>query len=107
MSWLLKQNKKTKKWRIWTTISDCYRTDWLTEEEMKSELSMEYGGDYKLRVIETYWTFPHGWYDKDTHQMFQNWKSMEEFAEWKLKAIRSGHYYEEIDRKFEELTGRK
>jgi hypothetical protein len=32
---------------------------------------------------------------------------MKEFTELKLKAIRSGHYYEEIARKFEELTERK
>jgi len=109
MGWLLKQHKQTYKWKIWSTVTDSYisGSDWLTDEEMKAELRQEYETEYKLRVIETYWTFPHGWRDKDSHKMLVDWKAREAFHEWKQQALMSENSDEEIDRKFEELTGQR
>lgn len=107
MGRLLKFRNKDTKWRLWTTISDGWLTDWLTEEEMKAVLADDYKRDYKLKVIEAYWTFPHKYYDKDTHKMFNNHKAMIEFGEWHLEALKSKDYEAEVDKKYLELTNPK
>lgn len=107
MGWRLKQHKRTKRWRIWSTITDSYRTDWLTEEELKADLASAYEEEYKLKVIELYWTFPHGWTDKETHTRLRNQTACEAFHAWQEQAMSSEDYEEEIDRKFREVTGRE
>ena len=101
MSWLLKYRKKDNKWRIWTTISDGWITDWLTENEVKQALSNEYKRDYRLQVIECYMTFPAGWHDKDTHKLLAIDKKA--FYEWQMEALHSKDYEKEIDKKYKDL----
>lgn len=107
MSWLLKHRKKDGKYRIWTTISDGWITDWLSEDEIKEYLRWREYADTKLKVIEHYMTFPAGWHDKDTHKPLSLDKS--KFYDWQLNALKKGaeEYEKEIDRKYEELTSHK
>jgi hypothetical protein len=107
MGWQLKHRAKDNKWRVWTTVSDGWITDWLTEDEAKTFLSYEYNEDYKLKVIKTYWTFPHGWSDRDTGKILDNREALIAFSEWHLEATKSEDYYAEVDKKFAELTGMK
>lgn len=107
MGWRLKQHKRTKRWRIWSTITDSYCTDWLTEEELKAELASHYEEEYKLQVIEVYMAFPHGWTDKDSYKRLENLDAVKAFYSWKEQALRSEDYAGEIDRKFREITGRE
>src|SRR5437870_5050820 len=104
MGRLLKHRSKDEKWRLWSTISDGWLTDWLTEAEMKQYLVTELEYDYKVKVIERLWSFPHGYYDKDENNMFDNRKAYIAFTEWHLEATRSDDYYAEVDKKLKELT---
>lgn len=107
MGWLLKHREKDNKWRIWTTISDGWVTDWLSEDEAKAYLSYEYRQDYKLKVIEAYWSFPHGWWDKESGKRLENREALLAYQEWHLQALKSDDYESEVDKKFRELTGRQ
>lgn len=105
MSHVLKHRVKDDKWRLWTTISDGWLTEWLTADDMKHELAEQYQTDYRVKVIEAFWTFPHGYYDKDTRSRHTNYAALEAFTEWHLAALRSDDYYAALDSKFTELTG--
>src|SRR5438128_792596 len=111
MGRLLKHRKKDNKWRLWTTISDGWLTDWLTEDEMKQYLAAEYEHDYKAKAIRELWTFPDGYYDTKVYikngrpisRRFNNSKAVQAFSDWQSKAFK-GDYYEAVDKKFKELT---
>lgn len=104
MGHLLKHREKDNKYRLWSTISDVWLTKWMTENEIKKDLATQLEYDYKVKIIERLWSFPHGYYDKDDNRMFNNWDAYRAFTRWNLKATR-GDYYAEIDKKFKELTG--
>ncbi len=90
MGRLLKHREKDNKWRLWTTISDGWLTDWLTEEEMKEYIVFEYEMDHKLRVIDLCMKFPDGYYDTTMHikdgrprqKRFRNTDGIKAFGEW-------------------------
>ena len=107
MGWILKLHKQTKQWKIWSTISESDQTDWLPEEAMKAEIANFYEQEYKLKVIELFWTFPHGWTEKESHQRIENWETYNAFHRWKMQAMSSGDYEKAVDRKFKEITGRE
>src|SRR4051794_27764036 len=96
MGWLLKHRKKDNRWRIWTTVSDGWITDWLSESELKAELAARYEEDFKLKVIEAYMSFPNGWFDKDTHKRLLNQEGQQAYMDWNLTALRGDQYEEEI-----------
>lgn len=104
MGRLLKHRKKDDKWRLWSTVSDEWATDWHTEDEIKQEIAAELEYEYKLQVIKAYMTFPNEYYDKDTEKRWYDLKKHDAFYDWQ-KQIFKGDYCEEIDKKFNELTG--
>lgn len=112
MSHLLKHREKDNKWRMWSTISDQWITDWLTEDEVRRALVTALEYHYKVEVIERIWSFPHGYYEKDIsfkdgrpfNKSFNNWEGYKAFTKWDLEATRSDDYYAAVDKKFKELT---
>jgi len=85
MSWLIKHRKKDDKYRLWTTISDGWITDWLTRDEMIKVVSFDYKEALKDKVRKLQLTFPNGWHDKDSHARINDERYKTE-ADWhKLK----------------------
>lgn len=108
MSNLLKYRSKDGKWRLWSSISDAWLTDWLTEDEMKQEIAAEHVLRYKLSVIEALWTFPYGYYEKDTHKRLHNADDAHKaFLDWLSKASQSDDYCEQVNKKFDEMKGQQ
>lgn len=107
MGKLIKYRKRDNKWRVWTTISDGWLTNWLTDAELKEYLAEDYQHDYKLKVIEAYWTFPHGYTDKDSHKRHTDYQAVVAYTDWHLSALKSGNYKALVDEKYTELTGRE
>lgn len=105
MGRMLQHRAKDNKWRLWTTISDGWITEWLTENEMKRQIADDYRQDYKIQIIEAYWTFPHGYYDKGLSKMMTNFPAVHEFTQWHLEALESEDYYAKVDEKFNEVIG--
>jgi hypothetical protein len=107
MGHMLKHRAKDDKWRLYTTISEGWLTDWLTADEMKRELAEQYSSEARLKVIEAYWTFPHGYYDQATHKRLTNFPAMVEFTDWHLQALKGDDYYGAVFSKYKELTGKE
>ena len=114
MGRLLKHRAKDNKWRLWSNNSDQWLTDWITEDEIKEYLAYRHEIDYKVEVIKLYMSFPDGYYDQGTSwtedrrpysAQFENRKGTKAFYDWQTQAFK-GDYYEEVDRKFKEITER-
>ena len=65
MSILVKLRKKDNKFRIWTTVSDGWLTDWVTKEEAIKYLQFRVKRDAKWKCDEIAAEFPHSWYGTD------------------------------------------
>jgi predicted DNA-binding ArsR family transcriptional regulator len=100
---LLQHRKSDDKWRLYTTISEGWVTSWVNAASMKETIASYIEYEQKLKLIEFYWTFPHGYYNKITQKRFTNFPAVEAYTEWHLKALRSGDYELEVDRKYKEL----
>lgn len=59
MSWQIAQ--KDGKYRIWSTISDTWLTDWIDRKEAIKFYYDDALLKFKKRVIEEYYKFPHMW----------------------------------------------
>lgn len=104
MSQMLQHREKDDKWRLYTTISEGWLTGWLTADNMKRVLEDQYQIDYRLKVIEAHWTFPHGYYDRSTQKRLTNFPAVVAFTDWHLKALRSKDYESELNKKYQELA---
>lgn len=101
----LKHREKDDKWRAWTTISDGWLTNWLTEDQMKVYLVSRREHQHKLDAIEVVMGFPHGYSDKDDGLRILN-GPVSDFYDWHGEALKDYDTYEdEVDRKYEELIG--
>ncbi len=69
MSWLIKQNKDKKKFRIWSTIVDAYFTPWLDREEVIKFILQEWEERFEKEKKELRENFPKGWTDKDDNRL--------------------------------------
>ena len=70
MSWLLKQSKNGKRFKIWSTITDSYVVDiYLDQEEIVDFISKEWISRTANQIKELKETFPKGWTDKDTQKI--------------------------------------
>lgn len=106
MGWQLKHREKDNKYRLWTTISDVWMTDWLTEDEIKEGIAEEYLYNYKEKVVKLYMTFPDHFVKRDNglhYTMFNNREGSQAYYDWQTEAFK-GDYWTELDRKFSELT---
>jgi hypothetical protein len=80
MSWQL--SHKDNQYRIWSTVSDQYITDWISQEEA---LAVWYDSalvDFKKKVIEHYLKFPHFWSDRDSHGYIKDDVANERYGQW-------------------------
>ena len=70
MSWLIKQSKNGKRFKLWSTIADRYFIDiYLSREEMVDFISKEWIERLSKQIAELKKDFPKGWTDKDTRKM--------------------------------------
>lgn len=91
MSWQVKHRKKDDKYRLWTTISDGWLTNWLSRDEMIEAISGEYQEEVSEKVEKLRLTFPNGWTDTEGErfQCLQDDRYMSE-ADWHK------HQYEKL-----------
>lgn len=68
-------------YRLWSTISDEWLTDWESKESIQHYIADEYLFEHKKRIIKLYLQFPHhsmsmdGKYllNEDGHQAYGKW----------------------------------
>lgn len=107
MGWQL--SRKDNQYRIYSTISDSWLTDWISREEA---LAVWYDSalmDFKKKVIEQYLGFPCYWGNHDDHRrtsVFMDEDRHAARAQW-LKKLSDTHdedeYYELVDEMFEKI----
>lgn len=104
MAWQL--SRKDNLYRIWSTISDSWLTDWISREEA---LAVWYDSalmDFKKKVIEQYLKFPHFWSDRDNHCYIKDDVANERYVQWlhELSEKQNGdEYYQFVDEMFEKI----
>lgn len=104
MGWQL--SRKDDKFRIWSTISDSWLTDWISREEALAVWYDDALMDFKKKVIEKYLGFPCYWHDRDSNKVFMDEDRHERLCQWlkKLSDMHDeGEYYRMIDEMFEKI----
>lgn len=81
------------KYRIWSTISDSFITEWLTKSEIINYLFWERVRTFMDEFNKDAMTFPNGYYKLDDTRIFDKAVS-DEFYDYQDKAIRSDNVLE-------------
>jgi hypothetical protein len=58
-------SRKDGKFRVWSTISNDWLTDWISRKEFIKFYHDDMLIDFKKKIVEQYYKFPHGWFDQD------------------------------------------
>ncbi len=98
MSWTIKikTEKEVTKYRIWTTVSDGWITEWLTREEM---VKFHFWNQFKKFMdsfIEDAMTFPNNYYDKDTEKRYMDVGIQESFTSFMYHRHDDGKDYMQV-----------
>ncbi|WP_407107264.1 hypothetical protein [Rhodococcus aetherivorans] len=103
MGRMYKQRKSDGKWRVWSTNTDSWITDWITEDDVKRFIFAGKTYDYEIDVIQRLWCFPNGLYDRDSHRSLSG--PINEFHDWYSSVLDDADAYEDkVHAKFVELT---
>lgn len=106
MGWLvsIKETEEGKKYRLWTTISDGWLTEWSTKDEIIKFLFWQKFIKFMEGVLEDGMDFPNGWYDKkNTRRIFdENNNTFHEFMYKGLK-VKGKSRDEVLVEKFSEI----
>jgi hypothetical protein len=105
MGWQIAQ--KAGKFRIWSTVSDAWLTDWLIREEAVKFYYDDALLAFKKQVIEKYLSFPHHWPDHDSDRMkvIINEEGSERYIAWmeELRGKTGEEYPAFINETFERI----
>jgi hypothetical protein len=106
MSW--EASQKDGKYRIWSTISDAWLTDWIDRNEaIKLYYDCTLLG-FKKKIIEQYYKFPHFWVSHDSNNcnIIYDEEGHRRFVEW-MQLLNSkkdpDEYYKLIDEIYEKI----
>lgn len=101
MAWKIAQ--KDGYYRIWSTVSDQWITDWVSRTEAIAIYYDDALCQFKKKVIEKYFSFPHHWSgddgiinDEEGHDRLLAWLET-------LSTKREDEYYQYIDETFEKI----
>lgn len=104
MGWNL--SRKDNQYRIWSTVSDQYVTDWISREEVFEHWYDDALLQFKKKVIEQYLKFPDFWGDHDSHRYIKDDAGHERYGQW-LHELSKKHnedeYYQFVDESFKKI----
>lgn len=103
MGWTIAEKKG--KYRIWSTNSDTWLTDWMSREEAITCYYQRSLYDFREKIIEQYLLFPHHWCRHDSGKIIYDDERNEAYSKWAEELLhKSGdEYYAFIDAKFDEI----
>lgn len=103
MGWEIAQ--RADKFRIWSTISDAWLTDWITREEAVQLYYDDALMIFKKQIIEKYLAFPHHWTEQGPgwRTLIINEEGSERYLAWmrELSEKSEEEYEAFIDETFE------
>lgn len=107
MSWEITQ--KDGQYRIWSTISDTWLTDWIDRREAIRFYYDHALMDFKKRIIEEFYKFPHMWTDHDSNSCnrIDDEEGYRRYIEW-LELLNSSMkdsktYYKLVDEIYDRI----
>lgn len=107
MGWKVKTKteKDITKYRIWTTISDGWITDWSTKEEITKFFFWHHFHKMMDGFLEDAMTFPNGYHDKDTGSRIMDAKIQDDFTGFmhQRHKVNGKEYTEVTTDKFSEI----
>jgi hypothetical protein len=80
----LEVSRKGDKYRIWSTIGDGWRTDWVDRKGAIRFIHDEALYGFKLEMIKKYFSFPHGSIDHDgsRKKYIMNLEEYAKYTQW-------------------------
>lgn len=108
MSWHL--SRKDDKYRIWSTVSDQYITDWISREEALAVWYDDALIGFKKNVIGQYLKFPNYWGNHDNEDyraIYMDEEQHQKHVQWlaKLATIHDpDEYVKVIDETYEKIV---
>lgn len=107
MSWHVsrREHEGKEQFRIWTTGSDCWITDWASKEstiKMYAERAMNAAKD---QIVERFMSFPFHLPNHDSDcasYRGENQEGMTAYHEWATGTFK-GNHREEVDKKYKEV----
>jgi hypothetical protein len=106
MTWQVAHRDNDKKYRIWSTISDSWITEWETKQEILTFLAASYLLEYKQKVVELYLKFPHHWPAREGgRRLILDEEGEANYLAWLETLSHAGDmYYDMVEKKFNEVT---
>jgi hypothetical protein len=106
MTWQVAHRDSDKKYRIWSTISDSWITEWETKQGILTFIATSYLQEYKGKVVELYLEFPHNWPAREGgKRMIRDEEGSENYLAWLKTLSQSGDdYYETVEKKYNEVV---
>jgi len=80
MGWQL--SRKDNLYRIWSTFSDQYITDWISREEALAVWYDDTLMNFKKEVIRKYLLFPDFWFDHDAQWSIKDEVAHARYSQW-------------------------
>jgi hypothetical protein len=106
MGWKIAQQKG--KFRIWSTVSDAWLTDWMTREEALKFYYDDALLRFEKQFIEKYLSFPHHWPEHGNGQraVIVNQEGRARYLAWmhELTCKSDEEYSAFIDETFKQIT---
>lgn len=106
MGWEIEHRTENGKdeYRIWTTITDSYLTNWSSREQIVKDHAFHIMNEAKLKVIEKFMSFPNMTIVRgDGRYRNENSEGKTSFLEWAMEISRSNSYYEQVEEKYKEV----
>lgn len=107
MGWQIAYREKDKKYRLWSTVSDSWLTDWSTKKDVQRYIAEDYLWEYKKHVIELYFRFPHHWPSRDSaaYKYMTDEAAAQEYGAWLQTLVDAGDdtYCEVIENTYNEV----
>lgn len=105
MGWQVAYRERDKKYRLWTTISDGWLTDWGTKQEIQRYIADAMLLEHKKQVIKMCLGFPDLWPSKDSLCYIKDEVAHDRYADW-LKILNEATeetYVDLIESKYNEV----
>jgi hypothetical protein len=104
MGWRVGYREKDNKYRLWSTISDTWLTDWSPKKDIQRDIAQQYLWEYKKKVVEMYLDFPHHWPSSEGARLMVDEEAGKRYRDWLEELINAGdRYYDVLDKRFNEV----
>lgn len=104
MAWQVAYREEDKKYRLWSTISDNWITDWGSKQEIQQVIAEDCLRRYQAEVVKMFLQFPHLWWSTDSSTLIQDDEADERYIAWLETSCDAGNkYYEVLEKKFQEV----